>query len=158
VTQEITEKHGMPAYEISNHAKAGAESRHNLVYWRYQEYAGVGPGAHGRLLINGQRQAQSTAKSPEAWLAAVESNAHGLIEDEALNPEQQGDEMLVMGLRLREGIDLDRYRQLSGRSIAAGQIAFLEGEGLVERVNGTRLRVTAAGFPVLDAIVADLAA
>ncbi|MFM9975138.1 MAG: radical SAM family heme chaperone HemW [Beijerinckiaceae bacterium] len=158
VTQETTEKHGMPAYEISNHAKAGAESRHNLVYWRYQEYAGVGPGAHGRLLVDGQRQAQSTAKSPEAWLAAVESGPHGLIEDEALNAEQQGDEMLVMGLRLREGIDLERYRQLSGRSIVEDQIAFLESEGLVERVGASRLRVTAAGFPVLDAIVADLAA
>jgi putative oxygen-independent coproporphyrinogen III oxidase len=158
VTQEISEKHGMPAYEISNHARPGAESRHNLVYWRYQEYAGVGPGAHGRLLVDGKRMAQATEKSPEAWLTKVERDGFGLIEDEALNPEAQGDEMLVMGLRLREGIDLARYHKLAGREINPDQIAFLESQGFVERVGQTRLRVTPAGFPVLDAIVADLAA
>jgi putative oxygen-independent coproporphyrinogen III oxidase len=158
VTQEVTEKHGMPAYEISNHAKAGAESRHNLVYWRYQEYAGVGPGAHGRLLVDAERRAQSTEKSPEAWLKAVEAIGHGLVENEALNPEEQGDEMLVMGLRLREGIDLARYQALSGRVISPKQVAFLTGDGLVESIGKSRLRVTQAGFPVLDAIVADLAA
>ena len=158
MTQEVTSKHGMPAYEISNHAREGAESRHNLVYWRYQEYAGIGPGAHGRLLVDGVRRAQSTEKSPEAWLNAVETNDHGLVEDEPLSAEEQGDEMLVMGLRLREGIDLARYQALSGRKISDKQVAFLEQDGLVERVEGTRLRVTAAGFPVLDAIVADLAA
>jgi putative oxygen-independent coproporphyrinogen III oxidase len=158
VTQEITEKHGMPAYEISNHARQGAESRHNLVYWRYQEYAGVGPGAHGRLVIDGKRMAQSTEKAPEAWLTAVERDGFGLIENEALNPEEQGDEMLVMGLRLREGIDLTRYQTLSGRIINPKQVEFLESQGFVERVGDKRLRVTSAGFPVLDAIVADLAA
>ncbi len=158
VTQDVTAKYGMPAYEISNHARQGAESRHNLVYWRYQEYAGIGPGAHGRLLVDNQRRAQATQKSPETWLQAVEANGHGLIEDEALNPEEQGDELLLMGLRLREGIDLARYEHLSGRSINARQIAFLTGDGLVESVGNSRLRVTQAGFPVLDAIVADLAA
>jgi putative oxygen-independent coproporphyrinogen III oxidase len=158
VTQEITEKHGIQAYEISNHAKPGAESRHNLVYWRYQEYAGIGPGAHGRLLIDGKRMAQATEKSPEAWLTRVERDGFGLVEDESLNPEEQGDEMLVMGLRLREGIDLSRYHALSGRNINPDQIAFLESQGFVERVGSSRLRVTPAGFPVLDAIVADLAA
>ncbi len=158
VTQEVTEKHGMPAYEISNHAKAGAESRHNLVYWRYQEYAGVGPGAHGRLMVDGERRAQSTEKSPEAWLKAVEANGHGLIEDDVLNAEEQGDEMLVMGLRLREGIDLARYQTLSGRTISPKQVAFLTEDGLVEVLANGKLRVTSAGFPVLDAIVADLAA
>jgi oxygen-independent coproporphyrinogen-3 oxidase len=158
VTQEVTGKHGMPAYEISNHARAGAESRHNLIYWRYQEYAGIGPGAHGRLLINGARHAQATEKNPEAWLMAVEAQGHGLIEDVALNPEEQGDEMLVMGLRLCEGIDLARYTALSGRSISPRQVAFLTDDGLVEAMGDSRLRVTAAGFPVLDAIVADLAA
>jgi putative oxygen-independent coproporphyrinogen III oxidase len=158
VTQEVTTKHGMPAYEISNHAKAGAESRHNLIYWRYQEYAGVGPGAHGRLVVDGKRMAQATQKSPEAWLVAVERDGLGLVENEALNPEEQGDEMLVMGLRLREGIDLVRYHSLSARTINPAQIAFLEQQGFVERVGETRLRVTSEGFPVLDAIVADLAA
>jgi putative oxygen-independent coproporphyrinogen III oxidase len=158
VTQETTQKHGLPAYEISNHARIGAESRHNLVYWRYQEYAGVGPGAHGRLVLKGARHAQATERNPEAWLQAVETKGQGLIEDDALNPEEQGDEMLVMGLRLREGIDLARYEQLSGRTINPRQIAFLSNDGLVETVGNSRLRVTQSGFPVLDAIVADLAA
>jgi oxygen-independent coproporphyrinogen-3 oxidase len=158
VTQEVTVKHGMPAYEISNHARPGAESRHNLIYWRYQEYAGIGPGAHGRLIVDGERHAQATEKAPEAWLNSVEANGHGLVEDLPLNPEEQGDEMLVMGLRLREGIDLDRYTTLSGRRISPKQVAFLTEDGLVEALGDRRLRVTAAGFPVLDAIVADLAA
>ena len=157
VTREITAKHAMPAYEISNHARAGAESRHNLVYWRYQDYAGIGPGAHGRLQVAGKRMAQATEKSPEAWLKAVETTGHGLIENEALNPEEQGDEMLLMGLRLREGIDLARYHALSGRSIDPEQVAFLTEQGLVEATGNNRLRVTQEGFPVLDAIVADLA-
>jgi len=158
VTQEVTSRRGMPAYEISNHARPGAESRHNLVYWRYQEYAGVGPGAHGRLLVDGARRAQATEKSPEAWLTAVETQGHGLIEDAELNAEEQGDEMLVMGLRLREGIDLARYNRLSGRDISASQIAFLREQGFVETTADRRLRVTPAGFPLLDAVVADLAA
>ncbi len=158
VTQETTEKHGMPAYEISNHARAGAESRHNLVYWRYQEYAGIGPGAHGRLIIDDERRAQSTLKNPEGWMQAVVENGHGLVEDDLLTPDEQGDELLVMGLRLREGIDLARYTALSGRCINRRQIDFLVKDGLVEQTSGGKLRVTQAGFPVLDAIVADLAA
>jgi putative oxygen-independent coproporphyrinogen III oxidase len=158
VTQEVTAHHGMPSYEISNHARPGAASRHNLVYWRYQEYAGVGPGAHGRLIVDGARRAQSTEKRPEAWLESVERDGHGLIEDAALNPEEQGDEMLLMGLRLSEGIDLARYATLAGRPLDAARIDALVGDGLVERLNPTRLRVTPEGFPVLDAVVADLAA
>ena len=158
VTQEVTARHGLPAYEISNHARPGAESRHNLVYWRYQEYAGVGPGAHGRLVIGSERRAQATERAPEAWLQAVERHGHGLVEDEALNPEEQGDELLVMGLRLREGIDLARYRTISGRSIDTRQIEFLQNHGFVELTAGGRLRVTTEGFPILDAVVADLAA
>ncbi len=158
VTQEVTERHGLPAYEISNHARPGAESRHNLVYWRYQDYAGIGPGAHGRLTIGGVKRAQATERSPEAWLAAVEARGHGFVEDEPLTPEEQGDEMLLMGLRLREGIDLERYRRLSGREIDPKQIDFLREHGFVETTTGKRLRVTPAGLPVLDAVVADLAA
>ncbi|MGL5113793.1 MAG: radical SAM family heme chaperone HemW [Beijerinckiaceae bacterium] len=158
VTQDVTEKYGMPAYEISNHARPGAESRHNLVYWRYQEYAGIGPGAHGRLLSDGFRRAQATAKSPEAWMAAVEADGHGLVEDMALSAEEQGDELLLMGLRLREGIDLSRYAAIAGRKIDPKRVGFLIEDGLVEKVANDRLRVTPGGFPVLDAIVADLAA
>jgi oxygen-independent coproporphyrinogen-3 oxidase len=158
VTQELCNTRGMPAYEISNHAKAGAESRHNLVYWRYQEYAGVGPGAHGRIGADGARIATSTEKHPERWLTRVEQDGHGLIEEEKLSHLEQADEMLVMGLRLAEGIDVARFERLTGVSLNAERVSFLESEGLVERGENSRLRVTPSGFPLLDAIVADLAA
>jgi oxygen-independent coproporphyrinogen-3 oxidase len=158
LTQELCVARSMPAYEISNHAKAGAEARHNLVYWRYQEYVGVGPGAHGRIGADGERVATSTEKHPERWLAQVEQNGHGLTEDDKLSQLEQADEMLVMGLRLAEGIDVARFERLTGISLNAERVSFLESEGLVERSSDSRLRVTAAGFPLLDAIVADLAA
>jgi len=157
-TQEVCTGAGLPAYEISNHARPGAECRHNLIYWHYHEYAGVGPGAHGRLLIDGQRWATATEKRPEAWLARVEARGHGLIDDEVLTREQEGDEFLVMGLRLAEGIDPMRFERISGRRLDAARIAPLTGNGFVETTPGGRLRVTSAGFPVLDAVVADLAA
>jgi putative oxygen-independent coproporphyrinogen III oxidase len=156
-TQEMTAAHGIPAYEISNHARPGAECRHNLVYWRYHEYAGVGPGAHGRLVIDGRRHATSTEKRPEAWLMRVEANGHGVVEDETLTRAEQADEYLLMGLRLAEGIDPTRYAAFAGHPLDPARIAALGAEGFVETVDG-RLRVTRAGFPVLDAVVADLAA
>lgn len=158
VTQELCGARDMAAYEISNHAKAGAESRHNLVYWRYQEYVGVGPGAHGRIGGDGERVAISTEKNPERWLARVEQSGHGLVEDEKLSQLEQADEMLVMGLRLAEGIDVARFEKLTGVKLNPDRVEFLESEGLVERAPGARLRVTPSGFPLLDAIVADLAA
>lgn len=158
VTQETTARLGLPAYEVSNHARPGRECRHNLLYWRYGEYAGIGPGAHGRLLAGGARRAQATERGPEAWLAAVEAHSHGLVEDTALSAEEQGDEMLVMGLRLAEGFDLGRYERLAGRTLDPRRIDALVADGLVERTGDERLRVTPAGFPVLDAVVADLAA
>jgi oxygen-independent coproporphyrinogen-3 oxidase len=157
-TQELCEARAMPAYEVSNHAKAGAESRHNLVYWRYQEYAGVGPGAHGRIGADGARVATSTEKHPERWLASVETKGHGFVEEEKLSRIEQADEMLVMGLRLAEGIDVARFEKLTGVSLNPERVSFLESEGLVERGENARLRVTPSGFPLLDAIVADLAA
>ena len=158
ITQEITQKHGLPAYEISNHARTGQESLHNLIYWRYGEYAGIGPGAHGRLLLPSGRRAQSTEKHPEMWLTSVETDGHGLVEDSALTQEEQGDEFLLMGLRLKEGIDLARYAAISNRQINPRQIDDLVGYGYVERTTAGGLRVTEAGFPILDAVVADLAA
>jgi oxygen-independent coproporphyrinogen-3 oxidase len=158
VTQETCERHGLPAYEISNHARPGAESRHNLVYWRYGEYAGIGPGAHGRLVTPEGRLATSTEKHPETWLALVERGGHGMIETERLSAEAQGDEFLLMGLRLREGVDPSIYRALAGKPLDARRIADLVGDGLISHDLGERLAVTAAGFPVLDAVVADLAA
>ena len=159
VTQELTEKAGMPAYEISNHARPGCESRHNLIYWRYGEYAGVGPGAHGRIIsARGGRRAQATEAHPEMWLTVVETEGHGLIEDEALSTEAQGDEFLLMGLRLSEGIDPARFQMLTGKRFEASRVADLIAHGMVEYTRHGRIRVTSEGFPVLDAVVADLAA
>jgi putative oxygen-independent coproporphyrinogen III oxidase len=157
-TQEVCAAHGLPAYEISNHARPSGECRHNLVYWRGHEYAGIGPGAHGRLDIDGTRYATATEKRPEAWLMRVEANGHGLITDDPLTREDMADEFLLMGLRLAEGIDIARFRAVSGRSLDPARIAMLHEHGLVETTADGRLRVTLPGFPVLDAVVADLAA
>ena len=158
LTQEVTAARGLGAYEISNHAAPGAECRHNLVYWRYHEYAGIGPGAHGRLVVDGQRRATSTEKRPEAWLMRVEANGHGVISDETLTRGEQADEYLLMGLRLAEGIDPARYAAFAGHALDPARIAALGAEGMVETTADGHLRVTRAGFPVLDAVVADLAA
>jgi oxygen-independent coproporphyrinogen-3 oxidase len=159
VTQELTEKAGMPAYEISNHARPGSESRHNLIYWRYGEYIGVGPGAHGRIVAaKGGRRAHATEPHPEMWLTVVESEGTGLVEDEALSMEAQGDEFLLMGLRLTEGIDPARFQALTGKRFEASRVADLIANGMVEYTRQGRIRVTSEGFPVLDAVVADLAA
>ena len=158
VTQEACAQHGLPSYEISNHARPGAECKHNLVYWRGEEYAGIGPGAHGRLDLDGIRHAIATEKRPEAWLMRVEATGHGVITDDRLNSEERADEFLLMGLRLAEGIDPQRYADLSGRPLDPRRIAVLREQGaIVVDANG-RLRVTKSGFPVLDAVVADLAA
>ncbi len=157
-TQEICAQAGLPSYEVSNHARPGAECRHNLVYWRGHEYAGIGPGAHGRLDIGGMRQATATEKRPEAWLTQVESVGHGLVTDEALTREEQADEFLLMGLRLAEGIHPERYTALTGRQLDPRRISVLHEEGALETMPDGRLRVTQSGFPVLDAVVADLAA
>ena len=158
LTQELTKEAGLPAYEISNHARPGQESKHNLLYWRYGEYVGVGPGAHGRLLINNHRHATATEKLPFDWQKRVDSRGHGMVTDDVLTWEEEGDELLVMGLRLREGIDPKRFAQLSGRKISDRQINELRQIGFVETLPNGNLRVTDKGFPVLDAVVADLAA
>lgn len=153
VTQELTAKHGLAAYEVSNHAQAGQESRHNLLYWRYGEYAGAGPGAHSR--INGRALAME--KHPETWLAAVNARRCGLASDEDISAIQQADEMLLMGLRLAEGIDLARYGTLSGRAIEEGRISALTELGLLTR-EGNQLAATQAGRRILNAVIAELAA
>jgi len=158
VTQETCEAAGLPAYEVSNHARPGAESRHNLIYWRMHDYAGIGPGAHGRLQIGAQRFATATEKRPEAWLMRVEALGHGTIVNELLSLDEQADELLLMGLRLKEGIDPARYQQLAGRPLDPLRISVLRAQGAVELMANGHLRVTTAGFPVLDAVVADLAA
>jgi putative oxygen-independent coproporphyrinogen III oxidase len=158
LTQEICANAGLPAYEVSNHARPGAECRHNLVYWRMHEYAGIGPGAHGRLDIDGRRHATATEKRPETWLMRVESIGNGLVTDDMLVREEIADEFLLMGLRLAEGIDPRLYARIAGRGLDPRRLAVLNQEGAVEITADGRLRVTPAGFPVLDAVVADLAA
>ncbi|WP_233290675.1 radical SAM family heme chaperone HemW [Shinella sp. PSBB067] len=156
-TQEITEREGMPAYEVSNHARPGSESRHNLTYWRYGDYVGIGPGAHGRLTTGGAKIATATERKPEGWLALVEAEGHGMVEQELLEREAQADELLLMGLRLKEGIDLARWQTLSGRDPDPDREQFLIEHGFIERLGNSRLRCTPAGMLILDAVVADLA-
>jgi oxygen-independent coproporphyrinogen-3 oxidase len=158
VTQDVCAAAGLPAYEISNHARPGAECRHNLVYWRGQEYAGIGPGAHGRLDIDGARHATATEKRPESWLMRVEARGHGVTTDDVLAREERADEFLLMGLRLAEGIDPARFAALAGRPLDPRRLALLAEEGMIAIAADGRLRVTPQGFPVLDAVVADLAA
>ena len=157
VTQDVTAARGLPAYEISNHARPGAESRHNLTYWRYGEYVGVGPGAHGRFVENGHRVVTITERMPETWANLVEARGHGVTGGELLSRSEEADEFLLMGLRLAEGIDLDRYERLAGRPLASDRLSILQGEGLVAPVGNSRLRATPEGMIVLDAVVADLA-
>ena len=114
ITQDILADFGMPAYEVSNHARDGAESRHNLIYWRYGDYAGIGPGAHGRLTLGGLRFATETPRAPTAWLERVEREGHGEVPRERLSQGDQAAEYLMMALRLSEGLDLDRHARLAG--------------------------------------------
>ena len=157
VTQAITAARGLPAYEISNHARPGAESRHNLTYWRYGEYVGVGPGAHGRFVENGRRIVTITEKMPETWASLVEAKGQGVVDGEVLTRSEEADEFLLMGLRLAEGIDLARFEAYAGRPLSSSRLAILQEEGLVAPVGNSRLRATPAGMIVLDAVVADLA-
>ena len=157
LTREVTAAHGLPAYEISNHARPGEESRHNLTYWRYQDYAGIGPGAHGR---RGGFATQRHRK-PENWLAAIERNGHGVQEERALSVPEQASEALLMGLRLAEGIDLAEMSARFGMDEQAlvdmREVERLAQLGLVAR-SGNRLIVTDAGMPLLDAVLGELVA
>ncbi len=134
LTQQLTMDAGLPAYEISNHARPGEESQHNLIYWRYGSYVGVGPGAHGRVVWDGARQATATRLNPEEWCAAVEQSGHGLRQQEPLRADQQADEFLLMGLRLSEGIDGARYQQICGRAMSHDVINELIEQGYLEFV------------------------
>ncbi len=153
LTDAMTRAAGLPAYEISNHAVTGEESRHNLLYWRYGEYAGIGAGAHGRLIVDGMRRATSTERQPEAWRAKVQETGDGLVEDHALTAAEQADEALLMGLRLTEGLGLDRLVALGGVTPAQAAIAELVDLGLLEQIPGRRLRATSTGRFVLNEIV-----
>jgi putative oxygen-independent coproporphyrinogen III oxidase len=155
ITQELTDRHGLGAYEISNHAANGHESLHNLTYWRYGEYAGAGPGAHSRLSAGENRLALNTEKHPETWRQLVNSQGHGFVEQQELVPTEQAPEFLLMGLRITEGIDMNRYEKLAGVPLDRFKIAELEGLGFVEQV-GNRLMATPRGRPILNAIIREL--
>jgi len=154
-TRAMTAAAGLPAYEISNHARPGAESRHNLTYWRYGSYAGIGPGAHGRR----NRRATVRRRKPENWMARVAANGHGIEQEEELPPEARAQEALLMGLRLAEGIDLDHVAALSGlprhRLVDERALARLAAQGLVAS-SSSRLIVTEPGMLLLDAILGEI--
>jgi oxygen-independent coproporphyrinogen-3 oxidase len=157
LTQDLTEQAGLSTYEVSNHAAVGQESRHNLLYWRYGEYAGVGPGAHSRLADGGNRRALIAEKHPESWRAMVNAQGHGIVSDAVVPPADQASEYLLMGMRIAEGIDMDRYAALAGREIDSSKLAGMKSMGLVKR-QGQRLMATADGRKLLNAVIAELAA
>jgi putative oxygen-independent coproporphyrinogen III oxidase len=158
ITQAMTADAGLPAYEISNHARPGEESRHNLVYWRYGDYAGIGPGAHGRLtLADGKRVATVTARAPGDWLPAVGQSGHAVVEEAPVGLGDQATEYMLMAMRLVEGADLARYARLSGSTVDAMRIAALAEDGLVLQTDG-RLAATARGRIVLNRVLAELLA
>ncbi|NKW78281.1 coproporphyrinogen III oxidase [Rhodobacteraceae bacterium R_SAG7] len=153
-TQEICELHGLPGYEISNHARPGAESRHNLIYWRYGDYVGIGPGAHGRITLNGTRFATEAPRAPGAWLSAVEQG-NGLLPFDPLDSEDQVNEHMMMGLRLFEGVDLDRHSVLAQKPLSLSKIQELCNLGMLD-LDGSRLRATSQGRAVLNAVLREL--
>ncbi|WP_170451820.1 radical SAM family heme chaperone HemW [Ruegeria arenilitoris] len=153
-TQEICEAHGMPAYEVSNHAVPGAESRHNLIYWRYGDYVGIGPGAHGRITVNGQRIATETHLAPTAWLNAA-TQGNGEKPRTPLTAEEQANEYLMMCLRLTEGLDMDRFNCLSGHPLPQRKLGYLQDIGMIAQ-DGPRVSATADGRAVLNAVIREL--
>jgi putative oxygen-independent coproporphyrinogen III oxidase len=157
LTQELCGSAGLASYEVSNHARPGAESRHNLLYWRGHDYAGTGPGAHSRITQDDGKHAIAIRKSPEGWLQAVAASGHGIEQDERLNPQSSADEYLLMGLRLAEGIDVMRLKAIDGRKLDDARLQQLEAQGLVKRTPG-RLRATNAGRLVLNRLIVELAA
>lgn len=154
MTQEICESHGLPAYEISNHAREGQESRHNLLYWQSGDFAGIGPGAHGRLTLNGQRHATAALREPAKWLSQAR---HGKIQDidAVLSVSEVQTEFLLMGLRLREGISSQRFHALAGFDLPAAKLAYLIDLGMLER-EGDKIRATAKGRPILNSVLLEL--
>ena len=157
LAQDLTGAAGLPAYEISNHAAPGEECRHNLTYWRYGEWAGIGPGAHGRVVAAGMRRATSAERQPELWLERVATHGHGIAETLPLQPAEQADEVLLMGLRLSEGLDLERLAAVSGMRPSAHVVDELVALGLLERCDARRLRASPAGRLVLNEVVLRLA-
>lgn len=153
-TQEICEMHGLPAYEVSNHARAAAESQHNLTYWRYGDYVGIGPGAHGRITLDGHKYATETHLSPQRWLGAAIQGS-GEKTRSRLSPEDQASEYLMMGMRISEGLDIDRYHSLSNRRLPKNTLDDLTDLGMIQTHNG-QLMATPDGRAVLNAVIREL--
>jgi oxygen-independent coproporphyrinogen-3 oxidase len=157
LTRAMTATAGIPAYEVSNHARPGSESRHNITYWTYGDYAGIGPGAHGRR----QGVATERLKKPETWLAAVQAQGHGMASEVALTADERATEALVMGLRLGDGIDAALFHARTGRALAdvlrADRVARIVAQGLLEH-DSQGLRLTLAGQPFVDAVLKEIAA
>jgi putative oxygen-independent coproporphyrinogen III oxidase len=156
LTEDMTAAHGRPAYEVSNYARPGQESRHNLVYWRYGFYAGIGPGAHGRLPIGDVRHATSTERNPERWADLVLAQGHGMLERDALTSAECADEALLMGMRLVEGLDLSVLERLGGRGPSNAAVTELQRLQLIEMGANSRIRATRDGRLLLNRVVAAL--
>lgn len=153
-TQEICEAHGLPAYEVSNHARPGAESQHNLIYWRYGDYIGIGPGAHGRITLDGRKLATETYLSPNAWLTAV-GKGSGEKKRSPLSTQDQANEYLMMGLRVAEGLDIERFNALAEHPLPEDRLSDLIDFGMIEQTDG-RLIATNDGRAVLNAVIREL--
>ena len=160
ITQELTSAAGLPAYEVSNHARPGHECRHNMLYWTYGEYAGVGPGAHSRLIADdGSRLALATEKHPETWLARVSARHNGVVENTVVAGEDAAQECLLMGMRTVKGVSLNRLQKMSGARIDRGPLEHLVSDGLVCLANsGDHVVATAAGRQVLNSVIEFMAA
>lgn len=155
LTQDLCAAAGRPAYEVSNHAADQAQSRHNLIYWRYGDYIGIGPGAHGRLTIEGQRFATETDLSPLAWLMRVERTGTGDASRQVIAPKDQASEYAMMSMRLSEGMDRARFERLAGRSLSKERLGFLSDVGMIE-IGTSHIATTLGGRRVLNAVLADL--
>ena len=153
-TQDICNEMGMPSYEVSNHARDGAQSRHNLIYWRYGDYLGIGPGAHGRLTQNGHRFATECFSNPQRWLDAVQQGS-GEKPRTQLSRDEQASELLLMGLRVKSGVSLDRYSALARRPIEAHKLEELTELGLLA-ASEKSLIVSDQGFMVLNGVLRKL--
>jgi oxygen-independent coproporphyrinogen-3 oxidase len=156
LTQDLCGAAGLPAYEVSNHAKSGAESRHNLVYWRSGDWAGIGPGAHGRLTLGRVRLATECPRTPGEWLSSVETRGSGQSFVVPLTAEERAEEYLLMSLRLAEGTETARYEALGGKALPEAEVQGLVADGLMTTGSG-RAAATARGRAVLNALIGRLA-
>ena len=155
LTQEMTSAAGLPAYEVSNHASKGSESRHNMTYWRGGDYVGIGPGAHGRITSPDGRASTVAHKNPAKWLQSVRKSGHGESEREILGPEEVAIEYLLMAMRTNEGVNLERYHTMQGAMLSGEKIQHLTDLGLVE-TSDDHMKTTAKGRPLLNGILRDL--